>query len=308
MSVLISGVAGDIGFGVARVLREWNYFDSLIGIDIHSNHPGMAILDNCAIAPRATDSNYLDWLSNYICEIGADFFIPTSEAEIKTLSNQGIEKLGSATVIINNEFTVNKSLDKYECLTYLDSCGVKIPTHGLVGYDLPQEYPVVVKPRSGQGSKGVHVVRTPEELMKYTEGYVWQQYLESEDEEYTCPIYSSDSTATRSLLLKRKLVGGLTGSGVVTEHAKIEEYVRQIAGFLQLNGAINIQLRLTEAGPLLFEINPRISSTVVFRDKLGFNDLRWWLSDKLGIKTESYLPPKPGTRFYRGSQEYILSN
>ena len=308
MNVLVSGVGGDIGLGVARVLREWNANTRLYGIDIHLNHPGEAVLDKCEVAPRASDTSYISWLTDYIFQNNIKIFLPTSEAEIEVLAKEGINWIGDAFVIRTSNFTIEKSLDKHACLSYLASKGIEVPEHGLVGKDVPDRYPIVVKPRSGQGSKGVKVIRTPEELDACESGLVWQRYLVPEDEEYTCPVYSSKMSGTRILLLKRKLIGGLTGSGVVVENEEIEQYVHRIVKCMQLDGAMNIQLRLTDAGPLLFEINPRISSTVVFRDKLGFTDVRWWLADRLGLKKTHYSAPKAGTRFYRGAHEYILSN
>lgn len=308
MDVLVSGVGSDIGLGVARVLREWEPSSRLHGIDIHSSHPGEAVLNECDVAPRATDPNYIPWLLDYISKNHIKVFIPTSEAEIRVLAAEGINRIGDAVVIRNSDFTIEKSLDKHACLCYLASKGIEVPEHGLVGEDVPERYPIIVKPRSGQGSKGVTVVQTPEELTTCETGWVWQSYLVAEDEEYTCPVYSSQGSSTQVLLLKRKLMGGLTGSGVVVENAGIEQYVRRIVECMRLDGAMNIQLRLTETGPLLFEINPRLSSTVVFRDKLGFTDVRWWLADRLGLKKPSYRAPKAGTRFYRGSHEYIFSN
>jgi carbamoyl-phosphate synthase large subunit len=304
MKVLVSGVAGDIGFGIARVLREWGVFSHLYGIDIHSDHPGNFILDKCAISPRANEDNYIS-LTDYISENQIDIFIPSSEAEISVLSSVRFDKVSGAEVIRNSDFTIRKSLDKFECLSYLASCGIPVPDNGLVGYDLPASYPVIVKPRSGQGSKGVTLVRNPKELANCQPGWVWQSYLVPDDQEYTCPVYSSLKTGTNVLVMRRKLVGGLTGSGVVVEHPEIERYVRLIVETMQLDGAINIQLRLTENGPRLFEINPRLSSTVVFRDKMGFTDVKWWVADKLGFDSWPYNAPKVGTRFYRGSQEYI---
>jgi len=305
MKVLVSGIGGDIGFGIARVLKEWGIFSHLHGIDIHSDHSGSFILDECTVAPRANEDHYISWLSNYIYENQIDVFIPTSEAEISVLALAGVDKISGAMIILNRNFTVQKSLDKYECLSYLASCGIQVPDHGLVGYDIPSSYPVIVKPRSGQGSKGITLIRTAEELENSQPGFVWQRYLSPDDQEYTCPVYCSTTTGTHALIIRRKLVGGLTGSGIVVDNSEIEKYVRQIAESVQLDGAINIQLRLTESGPLLFEINPRLSSTVVFRDKMGFMDVRWWLSDKLGLENQPYNAPTAGTRFYRGSQEYI---
>lgn len=307
MKVLVSGVASDIGFGIARVLRDWGVFTGLYGIDIHSDHAGLFILDECAVAPRATDQNYISWLSAYISKNNINVFIPTSEAEIGVLAAHKIREISGALVIRNNDVTIKKSLDKYECLSFLSSFDIPVPRNGLVGTDQPSSYPVITKPRSGQGSKGVALVSDRNELSCCPEGWVWQSYLTPEDQEYTCPVYSSPQSGMRILLLKRKLVGGLTGSGVVVESEEIERYVRQISECIQLDGAINIQLRLSDNGPLLFEINPRISSTVVFRDKMGFTDVRWWVADKLGLKCPPYHAPKAGTRFYRGSQEYITN-
>ncbi|MBA6420465.1 ATP-grasp domain-containing protein [Pseudomonas neustonica] len=305
MKVLVSGVAGDIGFGIARVLRDWGYFSGLYGIDIHSDHPGCFVFDECAVAPRATEAHYISWLSDYIRKNKIEVFIPTSEAEIGVLAAAKIHEICGAIVIRNNDFTIDKSLDKYECLSYLASRGIPVPEHGLVGNDLPSGYPVIVKPRSGQGSKGVVLIYTAEELASCPTGLVWQSYLLPDDEEYTCPVYSSSKTGPYVLLMKRKLVGGLTGSGAVVECPEIDKYVRKILECMRLDGGINIQLRLTEMGPLLFEINPRLSSTVVFRNKMGFTDVRWWLADKLGLENPPYSAPKAGTRFYRGSHEYI---
>ena len=305
MKVLVSGIAGDIGFGIARVLRDWGIFSQLYGIDIQSDHAGPFILDECAVAPRASDENYISWLSEYISKNGIEVFIPTSEAEISALAAQNITEISGAAIIRNTNFTVKTSLDKYEYLSFIATSGIPVPRHGIVGKDQPPSYPVVAKPRSGQGSKGVVLVTNQVELSNCSAEFVWQEYLTPDDQEYTCPVYSSQKTGTRILLMKRKLVGGLTGSGVVVESDEIERYVRQISECMQLDGAINIQLRLTQNGPLLFEINPRLSSTVVFRDKMGFTDVRWWIADKLGLEVPPYRAPKAGTRFYRGSQEYI---
>ncbi|MEE1949593.1 ATP-grasp domain-containing protein [Pseudomonas alcaligenes] len=305
MNVLVSGIAGDIGFGIARILREWGVFSRLHGIDIHADHPGHLMLDQCAVAPRASDDEYIPWLSNYISDNRIGLFIPSSEAELGRLVAAGLDEVGGAIIVRNSNFTVLKSLDKSDCLAHLAGCGVAVPENGLIGGAVPSEYPVIVKPRSGQGSKGVRLVESAAQLEQCQPGWVWQQYLLPDDQEYTCPVYASPKTGMRILVIKRKLIGGLTGSGVVVDNRIVEEYVRSIADVMQLDGAINIQLRLTENGPLLFEINPRLSSTLVFRDKMGFTDLRWWVADKLGLSAQAYCAPKAGTRFYRGAQEYI---
>lgn len=305
MNILISGVAGDIGFGIARILREWGVFHRLHGIDIHADHYGEFVLDECAVAPSASEGNYINWLGDYIAENDIKVFIPSSEAEIRVLAQADLDKLKGATILRNSNFNIQKSLDKFECLSYLQSCGIIVPANGLVGSNNPEKYPIIVKPRSGQGSKGLSVANSFSDFKSFQKGWVWQDYLLPDNEEYTCPVYSSPAQGMRILIIKRKLQGGLTSSGVVVENPEIEKYVTAVVEAMQVKGCINVQLRMTKRGPLLFEINPRLSSTLVFRDKMGFRDLRWWLSDTLGLAIHDYHPPPTGTRFYRGVQEYI---
>ena len=306
MNILISGVAGDIGFGVARILRSRNWVGKIYGIDTQLDHAGNFMCDYITTCPRADDEGYLNWVSNYISQNNIKVFIPTSEAEISRIVLERVDTIANAIVIKSNDLVVKKCLDKHECLTYLLSCGVSVPKHGLLIEERPNAYPVIIKPRSGQGSKGLLKVFSEEQLPTIqTENLVWQSYLEPDDEEYTCPVFRSEKTGTRTLIIKRTLQNGFTNKGEVISNDKIEEYLDLIANALELDGVMNIQLRLTKQGPKLFEINPRLSSTLVFRDKLGFCDLSWLLSLRLDLPIADYTPPTTGTRFYRGVQEYI---
>ena len=108
-------------------------------------------------------------------------------------------------------------------------------------------------------------------------------------------------------MLRRVLVGDSTGRAVVVRNPAIEEYVIRIIEAWNVSGLYNIQLRLTDDGPKIFEINPRLSSTLVFRHKLGFQDFKWWVSEALGMELPHYDAVSPGTKIYRGNIEYIIS-
>lgn len=312
MNVLISGIASDIGFGTGRILRDWGWKGQLYGIDIQSEHPGEFVFDQHTVAPRATDETYLSWLARHIERNNIGLFIPTSESEIAVLSENDLKEIAGARILIANHQAITRSLDKFSCMSFLAECGLRVPENGIVGVTLPSNYPVIVKPRSGQGSKQIQRIDDAQTFSELAfPGQIWQEYLAPDDQEYTCPIYHAANRGTQVLVLRRTLSGGLTGRGEVVAAPLIEHYVADIARQLELNGAINVQLRLTSNGPCLFEINPRLSSTLVFRDKLGFCDLRWWIQDTVGAEytppIHPYRPPKSGTRFYRGAQEYITN-
>lgn len=312
MNVLVSGIAGDIGFGAGRILRDWGWMGQLYGIDIHSEHPGEFVFDHHTVAPRAADGSYLNWLELHIKRHNIGLFIPTSEAEISVLSAHGLHEIAGARILISNHQAISVSLDKRACMSFLGERGIRVPKNGIVGVSSPLRYPVIVKPRAGQGSKQVQKIDDAHTFSeRATVGQIWQEYLAPDDQEYTCPAYHSVARGTQILVLRRTLSGGLTGRGEVVNESRIEHYVAEISRAINLVGAINVQLRLTENGPCLFEINPRLSSTLVFRDKMGFCDLRWWIQDTVGVEhtppLPPYRPPSIGTRFYRGTQEYITS-
>ena len=154
MNVLVSGVAGNIGFGAGKILKNWGIFKEIHGIDILEDHPGSVIFDKIDTALRAEDANYLNWLIKYIEENKIDVLIPTSEAEILVISNNinNLNKL--CKVIINDPFIIEKCLDKHETLNFLKKYNVAIPQNGLINrFNLPDNFPVITKPRRGQGSK-----------------------------------------------------------------------------------------------------------------------------------------------------------
>lgn len=307
MRLLVSGVASDIGLGVGRVFEKWGFFDRINGIDISDDHPASIVFDQVDIAPQAEDPNYIDWLSEYITLNKIDLFIPTSEAEINVVSNQLVYLKKFCKVLINEQIIVEHCLDKYKTLNFLSANGINVPLNGLVGEgSQPVNYPIITKPRRGQGSKGIQKVYSSLDLETCPKEYVWQEYLMPDKEEYTCAIYVTKSLYVRILVLKRELIGGYTGKAVVVSNPIINDYLTDIVKIFNKPGLFNIQLRLTKEGPKLFEINPRVSSTVVFRDKLGFQDLRWWVMEILNISLPQYIPVPAGIKIYRGNYEYIL--
>ena len=306
MNVLVSGIASDIGFGVGRIMIEWGIFKQIHGIDISDDHPGSLLFDFVDIAPKADSDDYINWICDYLQRHKIGLFIPTSEAEISLISKNAEIFVGLTHVLINDPTLVEICLDKYKTLEFLHSKGMAVPIHGLVGTDVPNNFPVIIKPRRGQGSKGQKTVYSNDDLTRLGSGKVWQELLIPGNQEYTCAVYVDSNLDIKCLQINRTLIDGYTGKGTIVKTLEISNYLKMIVDIFKFSGCFNVQLILTDQGPLLFEINPRLSSTLVFRDKLGFTDLRWWVCDKLGYDKPTYIEPVIGTKIYRGNTEYIV--
>ena len=74
---------------------------------------------------------------------------------------------------------------------------------------------------------------------------------------------------------------------ILADEPYINNMVRRIAKNIELIGSINIQSRRVGNDFIPFEINPRLSSTLLFRKRFGFDDVVWWLNVLCG-KEYSY--------------------
>ena len=307
-SILVSGASGDIGIGIGRILKSEN-FQHVYGCDINEDSWGVCIFDTVRTVPKANENNYIEELIGIINELNIDLFIPSSEAEIKVLINfrEELEIRLGCKVLIADSDTINIALDKLSTANFLKEKSIDYPWTIEVDRTLPLAYPCIFKPKSGQGSKGLEIVEddTRAKELFNTSGYIFQELLTPETQEYTCGVFRSKAGEFRAIHINRTLSGGFTNKGTIIESAVIDVYVRQIAEALDVKGAVNMQLRLTDKGPILFEINPRLSSTVVFRHKLGFEDLLWAIEELADLPLRNYIKPKNGTQFYRGLSEYF---
>ncbi|MFK4500882.1 carbamoyl-phosphate synthase large subunit [Bradyrhizobium japonicum] len=309
-TMLITGCAGDIALALARIAREAGAVRRLIGCDIHADHAGPAFFDVCEVAPRANDAAYLETLERIVKTHGVDVIVPMSEAELTVLLAAGLlGAFAGVPVLAANQLAVETGLDKYATFNRLAAHGLGVPWTRIVGEAPPPTLPCILKRRRGQGSKDLRVVDTEAEVEIANQtriGDLWQELLLPDDQEYTCGLYRSRAGETRMIALRRRLQGGLTGTAVVADSTPFGPLLHGIADALQLNGSINVQLRLTADGPKVFEINPRFSSTVRFRDRLGFRDFIWSLLDSRGLTIGDYRAPSPGIRMYRCADEVII--
>ena len=166
MRVLISAIAGDIGFGIGRILKDWKQIKSIYGIDIHDDHPGRLIFDKTDIAPKANKKNYIDWTIQYIKKNNINLFIPASESEILVVSKNLKKFIPYTQVLINNYDLVDLCLDKYNLLKFLSKNNISIPNHGLVSKNIPTNYPIISKPRYGSGSQNILIINSLKEFQQ----------------------------------------------------------------------------------------------------------------------------------------------
>lgn len=307
--LLITGCGGDIAISIARILRMSGVAQAIIGCDIHLDHPGEAFFDACFVVPRCSDPTYWQRVPELVRQNEIDAVIVAAEPEIRHYHRRGgVPAIEGATVIMANREALEIGLDKLKTAEMLKECGLPFPWTVNAEEGEPLEFPCILKAREGSGGKAVYIVQrdTADFYRTKRAAHIWQELLEPVEQEYTCGLYGTRSGEVRSIIFRRKLLGELTGSGEVVEDGAIRQLLGCVARRLHLRGSINVQLRKTMRGPVIFEINPRFSGTVMFRHQLGFTDLLWSLQEAGGQLPGAQRTPEAGLRFYRVGTEIIV--
>lgn len=303
--VLVTGASGDIGDAVGRILTEMDGIEAE-GAEAGDPWPGLLVYQTVHRLPLAGAPDYVEALVGLVQSVGADVVLPLTEPEMAVLAQA--QGAGLPLLWLGPQ-TISTFLDKWSTATWLESKGLPAPRTVPLAQAGPADLPLVVKPRIGSGGRGVRIVTDAWELeglqgSEAAGGLIAQEHLLPDDGEITCAVVRVGGEA-RTLQLLRMLSGGLTSKATVVAYPEVDLMLARIAELLDLEGCLNVQLRMTADGPRIFEINPRLSSTVRMRDPMGFRDLRWWLTgDDDGMLARFTVPV--GTRLFRRADEAVV--
>ena len=231
--------------------------------------------------------------------------IPVNENEIKLLTNS----LHNLQLIHCGKKIVNTGLDKLATIEFLTTLGIEVPWTVNADNETPYDFPCIMKPRFSSGSRSMFIIKSNAEAKFFSNKYpecVFQELLEPFEKEITCGLYRAKEGHIESIQFERLLVGGLTGWARVVKNKQVENLLNVIAKGWNLEGSINVQLRITKKGPMIFEVNPRFSSTVYMRHKLGFTDVLWSLKESFDEQI-NLSTAETGTVLVRKQDVMILS-
>lgn len=290
MNVLISAIGGDVACAVLRSIKDSSICSKIVGFDIRMNIQGRKYVDVFLTSPPyICEREYKEFLSKVIINEKIDSFLPMTEYEIKWADkNRDFFADKGVKLVINNSKIISIAGSKLETALFLSTNGFDVPkTMALTEITDKEEIlkqigvPFILKMDEGCGSKNIKIIKDTEtlnriDLTEYV-GYIVQEYISNEENEYTVGVFS-DGRKINSIIFKRRLgFGGMSTEVKTIKDDSITETVHRLAELLELKGAINVQLRKDRDKNFIFEINPRLSSTVGFRNLLGFKDAMWWL-------------------------------
>ena len=204
--------------------------------------------------------------------------VPLSDKAISVLENlrPDLKKMDILPIISSAE-TIRNCLDKWE--TYRFCKNHSIPTPETVLYDrknhdIPIEFPLFLKKRTGEGSNDTCIIKTKEQFkaLQLDKEYIVQQYIKGT--EYTIDILSDFTGEPLSAVPRERIAvrGGEILKGKTVHNPELVQWGSKIAKILKFRGPANIQCIKNRQGNYFFtDINNRFGSGVVLTLAAGVN-------------------------------------
>jgi carbamoyl-phosphate synthase large subunit len=246
----------------------------VIVTDVNALSPAVYSGDRAYLVPLTSDPGYLDEILA-ICEaerIG--MLIPTIDDELPIFS-AAVERFAACgvRVVVSPESTTTLCNDKFETCRVLREKGISAAESFLpASLPLSPMLPLFIKPRWGRGGVGAVTARTRRELdffIDYVSEPVIQEFLNGP--EFTIDVLCDFSGRPLSIVPRERVVvrAGVIDRGRTVNDPSLIELARACAAAVPFAGPINIQCRVHEGKPTVFEINPRFSGGIPLTIEAG---------------------------------------
>jgi len=205
------------------------------------------------------------------------------------------EAIGTRVAIPAPE-TVTIGSDKAATHRWLTEHGLPTPAQTTPDAVLasPAEWPMplLIKPRFGSSSIGVHTVKDLDTLRQLTAGRPYLVQRLATGVEYTVDLFVDRAGTCRCAVPRRRLEtrAGEISKGVAERHpAVIELAMRACAALPGARGVMNLQLfhDAERDACWIIELNARFGGGYPLTHEAGANYLRWLIEEALGLPSSA---------------------
>ena len=261
--LLFTGGGGAGTEALARLLAD-RYEVFFADADLAAK-PYTIAADHWLQIPLATAAEFVGEIADLCHRLHIDLFIPTVDEELLPIAR--LPKHLGFDVLLPPEHFVARHLDKLVSNQFLHQAGLPAPQ--TVAADQGRlDFPCIVKPRSGRGSRNVATVYSEAELQaqmtlarQAPEDFVVQELVTGD--EYTVMMAADRNGELRAIVpVLVELKRGITLRAATMHDQGVIDACRAIHAADPVPGCYNIQLiKAADGSAKPFEINPRISTT-----------------------------------------------
>jgi carbamoyl-phosphate synthase large subunit len=200
--------------------------------------------------------------------MGADVLIPTVDSELRPLGLARADfRRAGIELLLAPDRALDVCLDK---LALARCCAGRVPVPRTERYDQAADleswtYPVIVKPRTGSGSRDISVVASSQALARLdlSADFLIQEYLPGEEYSIDVLADATGQVVASVPRVRERVDSGVSVAGRTLHDSELERLGAAVAAATGLTYIANIQFRRDAAGrPALLEVNPRVPGTL----------------------------------------------
>ena len=291
--IMITGAGGPAAISIMKAIMDEDF--ELYASDMDRHGAGLYLVppERRCLLPAGNDPSFVPTVLEICRAWGIDVLVPTVDSELVKLAQARTDfaEIG-VKLLLAGENTLVLCVDK---LALLEKCRTVTSVGRFARFDSdfnPDDwtYPLILKPRSGAGSRGIEFITKPEEFAGHKRDgtLMVQEYLPGE--EYSVDVLCAGSGEVIAAVprLRMKVDSGIAVTGRTLHDAELESAARVVANAIELTYVANIQFRRNHQGtPTLLEVNPRFPGTMPLTVKSGVNMPLRSLLDVLGRNRDS---------------------
>ncbi|MFB3879977.1 MAG: ATP-grasp domain-containing protein [Armatimonadota bacterium] len=305
LNVAVTGVGGGVGQSVIRALRLSAVPVHIVGLDADPWAVGLYQCDAHEVIPLVSDlATYQSAIERVVAKHRLRALIPGTDTELRAIAEMREHLLSrGCTAIVSSPDFVSIARDKLLSYQTLRQAGIPfVRTLGAADFLSSYHsasYPVIAKPKGGSASVGARVLHGPSDVERTELGDddIVQDYLlptswnlatvaqadvmklgrlRQEDEVSVQAVIAPNGEIVSIFASINELRDGVPTRVCPTLDEHIVGFGRGVfEAFVRMGhgGPCNFQGRLTDAGILVYEVNPRFTGITVVRAAMGWNEV-----------------------------------
>lgn len=306
-TILLTGAGGTALPDLIRHIKGLGH--RVLTADMNPHAPGLYLGDGGIVVPPATDLEFGDVFYKLVKDHAVDVLIPLVDEELRS----GLAVQAYTKVIVPDGRFTQTCLDKWALMHALELHRIKVPITTLFDGRFSPYYPTIIKPRTGRGSRGIHRFDYDSHLLqglidkkiRYSSDFLAQEYIEGT--EYTVSVICDQNNTVHAVVPKEIILKeGQTKLAVTKRNDKIDSLCRRIAEVMHPCGPFNVQLRLRDGEPYVFEINPRFSGTVNLTIAAGCDEVGGLIELAMG-RPYTFCEWQEGVVLVRQTSDAVMS-
>lgn len=279
VNILITSISRKVWLVEAfkNALRKEKVAGKIITVDTNPLSAGFYVSDKYYLVPSSSDQNFISVIRGICEKENIQLIIPTRDAELIVFAeNKKQFKKAGTEIMVSDPRVIETCSDKYKLYQFLRKNGIATPETiipGRLDFSFIR-YPLLVKSRTGSGSKDIFMVKNKGELtffMSYIADPIIQEFIAGK--EYTVDLFSDFDRRILSVVPRERIetFGGESYKSKTVKDSQMIKCAKDIAEKLGVVGHVTLQFIKDEDLVKLIEINPRFGGGAILGVKSGYN-------------------------------------